>query len=914
MLTKEQAIKWAVLQWDVDIISISLALAEEHDDINEEITQAVSPLYYTRPRIVFAAAGNEKLHGLRAFPARKEGVIAVHSTDGSGEWVKLNPNPESKLNFSTLGESIRIRWPDPSNPGELKDNYISGSSFATPIAAGIAANVLEFARHRSMPTHVVYRPQGMMKILRAMSCRRGEYDVVHPLAFWEAVFDGGTWKGQMLPRKDPQNICKVLKSVLNEPDIPLEPPSDFTKGNIRAETRGLRGRPTPCISELNWNFRALELTDDEEEIESSSTNPLNWCEITGHEEETESSSTNLPNWCVWSRASTVEELEHLGVKNTAELPFEIPRSSKYGRPTIVPVKTKSQTTGRQFLMKKIYLQSEFGKGADERRKRLCLQEAMILWHARHQHVIEVAMAFTFEGDSTEPLEEPYFAIVMELAEQGDISGHLACQRPAVERAKISTWFRCLANATAYIHSIGIRHRDIKPENILLKRDGTVKLADFGISKMRLGRTSSTTTPEGPRANTIRYAAPEVGEGSTRGRQADILGAVFLEMLIAHSFENLRPRLSEKIKSSKIGARLGYNVPSPAYAPSLGKVHDWINEIQADLRCGEEHWHRTILSLCLKMTSEIREARPSAEEVYSIILGSESLKEGAASSCNCDVASVQTESQKLTKACQRPDGYDEVVSLLKNENNLHTKGAIQQAASHGHLSVVQQFLARGADVNQVDYCNQTALHCAAGYGHADITKLLLEHGAKIDIKDEEEQLPLHCASGQGQLEVVEMLLAHDITGATMLSTDCYGQMPLHCAAKRGFTKVVRFLIDRMNNNSNGNAVMRTDARQRTALHLAAAYGSEAVVRLLLDNVTDKSFVDSLDKTHMTALHWATIGRQRNGSYVKVMEVLLERGADVNIKGGAGDTTAINYARDNQDEERIAVLLRADKMAR
>ncbi|KKP06888.1 hypothetical protein THAR02_00969 [Trichoderma harzianum] len=316
-----------------------------------------------------------------------------------------------------------------------------------------------------------------------------------------------------------------------------------------------------------------------------------------------------------------------------------------------------------------------------------------------------------------------------------------------------------------------------------------------------------------------------------------------------------------------------------------------------------------------MTSEIREACPSAEEVYSIVLGSESLKEGAASSCNCDVASVQTESQKLTRACQRADGYDEVVSLLKNENNLQTKGAIQQAASHGRLSVVQQFLALGADVNQVDYCNQTALHCAAGYGHINITKLLLEHGAKIDIKDEEKQLPLHCASGQGQLEVVEMLLAHDITGATMLSTDCYGQMPLHCAAKRGFTNVVRFLIHRMNNNSNDNAVMRTDARQRTALHLAAAYGSEAVVRLLLDNVTDKGPVNSLDKTHMTALHWATIiGRQRNGSYVKVMEVLLERGADVNIKGGAGDTTAINYARDNQDEERIAVLLRADKIAR
>ncbi|KAK4065581.1 hypothetical protein Trihar35433_7701 [Trichoderma harzianum] len=144
-----EAIKWAVLEWDVDIISISLALSEEHYDINEEITEALSPSSQDANRkLVFAAAGNWGVYKRRAFPARKEGVIAVHASDGSGEGAKFNPNPESKLNLSTLGENIKIRWPDPDNYGDMKDRYISGSSFATPIAAGIAANVLEFARHR----------------------------------------------------------------------------------------------------------------------------------------------------------------------------------------------------------------------------------------------------------------------------------------------------------------------------------------------------------------------------------------------------------------------------------------------------------------------------------------------------------------------------------------------------------------------------------------------------------------------------------------------------------------------------------------------------------------------------------------------------------------------------------------------
>ncbi|KAK1240299.1 hypothetical protein MKX08_007741 [Trichoderma sp. CBMAI-0020] len=602
------------------------------------------------------------------------------------------------------------------------------------------------------------------------------------------------------------------------------------------------------------------------------------------------------------------DLDYREVKSTAELPFDIPNPAKYEKPTIVLVTSKSQQHGRQFLMKKLYLEPEPGEGVDEKTKTDCRKEAMALWHARHQHVVEIAMAFTVEGDERSDREGPYFGIIMERA-QGDISSYLACQRPSDEMKKISKWFECLANATAYIHSIGIRHRDIKPPNILLREDGTILLADFGISKMGLGKTLSTTTPDGPRSNTPKYAAPEVGDGGTRGRQADIfsLGAVFLEMLIAHSFPHLRPGLTEIIKSRKSNKRLG----GPAYAPALSKVHDWINEeILGKLECSEEHWHRVISRLCLKMTSEIREERPTAEEISSIISGSTSLTEEALPTCNCKLASVQTESQKLIKACQKANGYDEVVFLLGNESNLQTQGAIQQAASHGLLDVVEQFLVRGADVNQLDHCRQTALHCAAAYGHVGIIKLLLEKGAKIDLKDEEEQLPIHCASGQGKLKVVEMLLGHDKTGVTVNTRDYYGQLPLHCAAKRGFTDVVRFLMDKMDEN---DAVVEVDDRQRTALHLAAGYGSESVVRLLLGSVSHHDFVDMTDDNNMTALHWATIGKQRNGSYIKVMKMLLEKGADIHIRGGTGRKLAVQHAHDHQDKEREDILLAAEKKA-
>jgi serine/threonine-protein kinase len=47
----------------------------------------------------------------------------------------------------------------------------------------------------------------------------------------------------------------------------------------------------------------------------------------------------------------------------------------------------------------------------------------------------------------------------------------------------------LGEALSYAHHHDIIHRDLKPENVMMKRDGTVKLMDFGIARFLDGRTS-----------------------------------------------------------------------------------------------------------------------------------------------------------------------------------------------------------------------------------------------------------------------------------------------------------------------------------------------------------------------------------------------------------------------------------------
>lgn len=85
----------------------------------------------------------------------------------------------------------------------------------------------------------------------------------------------------------------------------------------------------------------------------------------------------------------------------------------------------------------------------------------------------------------------------------------------------------LTDGIAYIHRHGLIHRDIKPENLFCMNDGTLKIADFGISA-KIG------TPEKGDAlsGTIYYCAPEVILGKPASPANDIysMGVVFFEML------------------------------------------------------------------------------------------------------------------------------------------------------------------------------------------------------------------------------------------------------------------------------------------------------------------------------------------------------------------------------------------------
>ena len=132
----------------------------------------------------------------------------------------------------------------------------------------------------------------------------------------------------------------------------------------------------------------------------------------------------------------------------------------------------------------------------------------------------------------------------------------------------------IASALAQAHAAGIIHRDIKPENIMLRRDGIVKVLDFGLAKLteqrEVGAEDATRqlvqTSAGVVMGTVAYMSPEQARGLATDARTDIwsLGAVLYEMLAGRAaFEG--PTTSDLIVSvlEREPPPLGTNAETPA---------------------------------------------------------------------------------------------------------------------------------------------------------------------------------------------------------------------------------------------------------------------------------------------------------------------------------------------------------------
>ena len=118
-------------------------------------------------------------------------------------------------------------------------------------------------------------------------------------------------------------------------------------------------------------------------------------------------------------------------------------------------------------------------------------------------------------------------IVMELISGITLKQYMD-KKGALDWKEVVHFSKQITRALAHAHERGIIHRDIKPQNIMLLRDGTLKVADFGIAALE----NEVYENNGQTIGSIHYIAPEQARGLSPDARSDIysLGVVMYEML------------------------------------------------------------------------------------------------------------------------------------------------------------------------------------------------------------------------------------------------------------------------------------------------------------------------------------------------------------------------------------------------
>jgi serine/threonine protein kinase len=156
-----------------------------------------------------------------------------------------------------------------------------------------------------------------------------------------------------------------------------------------------------------------------------------------------------------------------------------------------------------------------------------------------KQTIEVRQRFYREGKTAGSLTHPNIVTIYDVAEDLGMSFIVM---EYIEGMTLTQWMKkqrfnvgqikhvisAAALALDYAHEHGIFHRDVKPDNIMLMKNGTVKVMDFGIARA----VDSTLTKTGSVMGTPAYMSPEQASGWKIDGRSDIfsLGVILYELL------------------------------------------------------------------------------------------------------------------------------------------------------------------------------------------------------------------------------------------------------------------------------------------------------------------------------------------------------------------------------------------------
>ncbi len=163
---------------------------------------------------------------------------------------------------------------------------------------------------------------------------------------------------------------------------------------------------------------------------------------------------------------------------------------------------------------------------------LFLREAAAMRRLSHPNVVAYHDLFEHDGCLVLAMEyvdgETLEAVIARHVARARLAGPSGLPGMAMLRAW--HYFQQLLGALAGVHALGIVHRDVKPSNVLIRRDGLVKLGDFGIARLADAPATRATAELG--LGTGAYMSPEQVLSNPVDGRSDLYSAatVLYEML------------------------------------------------------------------------------------------------------------------------------------------------------------------------------------------------------------------------------------------------------------------------------------------------------------------------------------------------------------------------------------------------
>ncbi|XP_049724275.1 2-5A-dependent ribonuclease [Elephas maximus indicus] len=235
-----------------------------------------------------------------------------------------------------------------------------------------------------------------------------------------------------------------------------------------------------------------------------------------------------------------------------------------------------------------------------------------------------------------------------------------------------------------------------------------------------------------------------------------------------------------------------------------------------------------------------------------------------------------------------------------------------ASGNGDVETVQQLLERGADVNFQEEWGWTPLHNAVQSCSEDIVHILLRHGADPLLKKHNGATPFILAGIVGDVNLLRLFLSK---GSEVDECDSNGFTAFMEAAAYGKIDALRFLHE---SGADVNLSRKTKEDQKklgkggaTALMDAAEKGQVEVLRILLDEMgADVNARDNMGRNALIhALQSCRDGKVKPNTVETIIRLLLDRGADVRVRG-EGKKTPLILAVEMKELGLVHMLLKQE----